>query len=270
MVYKSRKNVKLRDWMYMLLIVLFIFIICTWLFGRMYYKMKNGGVCEGMLNIDIPDMRSVLKKHFDTDRIYEFDDFLSGDECDALISHARNKVGDSKVVCKDGISCSSEWRTSRNTFVSDDEHPISKRITNKVEEVIGIDRSHFEDLQVVHYTKGQQYKEHFDACNENNIKNCDGDVIESGQRYATFIVYLNDDFMGGETCFPHYFRGNGKCEDLDAFKIIPKKGKAALFFNLMPDNITHKPQSIHAGLSPSSGEKWMCNKWIRTKPWRPK
>lgn len=225
---------------------------------------------EGMLDIPIPDMRGVLGKPFDTDKIYEFDNFLSKEDCEALIAYARDKVKDSMVVCANGVDCPNPARTSRNTFVSDDDHPVSRKISARVEEAIGISQKHFEDLQVVHYTKDQHYKEHFDACNGNHLKDCDGDVKTAGQRYATFIIYLNDDFAGGETCFPRRKRPDGKCEDPDAFKVRPKQGKAALFFNLMPDNITAKPESLHAGLPPSSGEKWMCNKWVRTRPWRPR
>ena len=46
-------------------------------------------------------------------------------------------------------------------------------------------------------------------------------------------------------------------------KTIPKTGKAVLFFNLNDDNTNRRDKSFHAGLPPTTGEKWMCNKWIR-------
>ena len=42
-----------------------------------------------------------------------------------------------------------------------------------------------------------------------------------------------------------------------------EKGKAVLFFNLNDDNTNRRDKSFHAGLPPNTGEKWMCNKWIR-------
>ena len=66
------------------------------------------------------------------------------------------------------------------------------------------------------------------------------------------ICTLYDDFQGGETHFP-----------LRNKKIIPVKGKAALFFNLDENNIDKLENSKHAGLPPTSGIKWMCNVWIR-------
>lgn len=54
------------------------------------------------------------------------------------------------------------------------------------------------------------------------------------------------------------------CGKPEVLKIRPKRGKAALFFNLESDGVTARKDSLHAGLPPTSGEKWLCNKWIRT------
>ena len=47
--------------------------------------------------------------------------------------------------------------------------------------------------------------------------------------------YLNEPDVGGETSFP-----KGNCDDFKqeigcGFKVIPKKGMAALFYNLLED-----------------------------------
>lgn len=220
---------------------------------------------ESFLNLPKPTIHST--KVFDEDHIYEYEDFLTKEECESLIKFARGKVLESKVVCKDGVHCfNKDVRTSRNAFVNDESHASVEKITKKVEEIMGMHRKYFEDLQIVHYQKGQLYTEHFDACPEMNIKDCDTHVLTSGQRYATFLIYLNDDFEGGETCFPKRIRSDGTCNDLDTYKVKPKQGKAVLFFNLNPDGVSVKPESLHAGLPPTRGEKWMCNKWIRTGP----
>ena len=66
---------------------------------------------------------------------------------------------------------------------------------------------------------------------------------------------MNDNFTGGETEFP---KRNIQAK--------PKIGKAVLFFNLNDDNTNRRDKSFHAGLPPNTGEKWMCNKWIRMNP----
>ena len=140
-------------------------------------------------------------------------------------------------------------RTSHNTFLPK-SHKVVKDIYEKLSNIINIDEDHFEQLQVVRYKPGQLYKAHWDACWEKD--KCHDFMKKGDNRYATFLLYLNDDFTGGETNFP-----------LRNKKIIPEKGKAALFFNLDKDNINKLENSKHAGLPPTSGVKWMCNVWVR-------
>ena len=66
-------------------------------------------------------------------------------------------------------------------------------------------------------------------------------------------MYLNDDYEGGETEFPAIglrYRG--------------RRGDALLFANV---DIVGNPdrRSIHAGLPPTRGEKWLLSQWIRNR-----
>ena len=217
-------------------------------------------------NLDRPNM-SILRVHgLNENIIHEFENFLDYKSCQAIIDYSKLKVMDSKVMCADGNQCYNKNRTSKNIFLRDDESKTVMLITEKIERILGIDRGHFEDLQVVNYKPGKEYREHWDACVTENLKDCGNLVEKQGQRYATFIIYLNDGYKGGETCFPR-INGNkkGYCNDKDSFKIVPKRGKGVLFFNLTEDGIRAKNEAMHAGLPPINGEKWMCNKWIRTR-----
>ena len=71
-----------------------------------------------------------------------------------------------------------------------------------------------------------------------------------GPRYITFIIYLNDDFKNGETFFPNINK-----------KIIPKTGKAAIFYNVDDKGLILQ-KSLHTRLDVKNGEKWIANKWI--------
>jgi hypothetical protein len=67
----------------------------------------------------------------------------------------------------------------------------------------------------------------------------------------TFLLSLNDDYEGGETQFPilnKLYRG--------------RKGNALFFWNVEPDGSPDK-RLLHAGLPPTSGEKWLLSQWIR-------
>lgn len=189
--------------------------------------------------------------NYDKDEIYEFKNFLSDEECLYIINKSRPLIKKSKVIGEKGKNVDdNNFRTSSNTFLKDEDDEIIKQISERIEKKISINKDHFEDLQVVHYQGGEQYKPHWDACVGEG--RCDSFLKKGGDRYATFILYLNDDFDAGETEFPKLNK-----------KVKPEKGKVVLFFNLNDDNKTYKENSLHAGLPPENGEKWMCNKWIR-------
>ena len=75
-----------------------------------------------------------------------------------------------------------------------------------------------------------------------------------GQRIATFLIYLNDGFEGGETDFPEAkVRFKGKRGDALMFRNVDQSGA--------PDFCT-----VHAGLLPTRGQKWLSSQWVRSKP----
>jgi prolyl 4-hydroxylase len=74
-------------------------------------------------------------------------------------------------------------------------------------------------------------------------------------RFATVLVYLNDDYSGGGTFFP---KRN--------YTVTPKQGKVIMFYNLSPTNRNVLESSLHGGLPVTEGKKYICNFWIRLKP----
>jgi prolyl 4-hydroxylase len=97
-----------------------------------------------------------------------------------------------------------------------------------------------EPLQLLRYRPGGEYKPHMDAL-----------PAEPNQRILTVLVYLSDDYQGGETQFPRTglsFRG--------------RTGDALLFRNASADG---RPDllSLHAGLPVTRGTKYLASRWIR-------
>ena len=80
-----------------------------------------------------------------------------------------------------------------------------------------------------------------------------GEIAQRGQRVATFLVYLNEAFEGGETHFVELQR-----------KFRPGAGGALFFYNV-DENGAPEPQSLHEGAAPTSGEKWLLSQFIRDK-----
>ncbi len=107
--------------------------------------------------------------------------------------------------------------------------------------------------KVLHYQPGETFAEHYDYLTPDEPAFAQ-ELAQRGQRAHTFLVYLNEGFEGGETAFPELdiaFRGN--------------TGDALLFTNV-DDAGAADPRTRHAGLPPTSGEKWLFSQWIRDLP----
>ena len=188
---------------------------------------------------------------YNRDKIYEFDNLLSVDECNMIIDMVKPSLKRSTLLSEDKYQSS---RTSSHVFL-ETTNQLLEKINIIVYSYLQIPAEHYEDLQVVNYKSTQRYDAHYDACDPDK-EICKKDIKDMGSlRYATFIIYLNDNFTGGETEFPKH-----------NFKAKPKIGKGVLFFNLNDNNTDRRDNSFHGGLPPIVGEKWMCNKWIRLKP----
>ena len=98
-----------------------------------------------------------------------------------------------------------------------------------------------EQLAVLHYSPGQQYRPHYDAY---------PDGYSSPQRLKTALIWLNDDFTGGETHFPR----------LD-IAVRGQPGDMLVFTNTLADG-SRDDRMEHAGLPVTSGEKWLASRWI--------
>jgi prolyl 4-hydroxylase len=178
---------------------------------------------------------------------YEIDDFLTYEECDEMIQMAQEKgLAPSLVYSEESDNTDTSHRVSDQAWVNTGHMSLIRKVSS----ISGKPPENFEEIQVVKYEKGGFFKPHYDACDggETFCKRMNGN---SGQRYMTCLVYLNDDFEGGETVFPK----------LDV-KIIPKKGKALVFFNT-DDKGELIRDSLHGGNPVDSGTKWICNVWVR-------
>jgi prolyl 4-hydroxylase len=179
-------------------------------------------------------------------RIYHYKNFLSDAECDYLIDLGKKKLKPSKVIDyeakKERLS---DYRTSSSTWLSYED---TKTIDERIAKVTHLPPSNFEQTHLVKYSVNEYYKSHEDFFGKK-----DPETKQSGDRLATFIIFLNTVPKGGETYFPK--------KDI---KVKPIKGDAVLFYNLKP-NGKEDYGTTHEGLPVLEGEKYIVNKWIRTK-----
>jgi prolyl 4-hydroxylase len=203
-----------------------------------------------------------------TPRVFRIANFLSAWECDTLIQLAvQNGLHASTVYAGGGTPQRRrdvQTRSSSNAWLDRNHHlNLTDRIYRRAAQVLQMDEASFghvapvddavedpryhsiaESLQVIRYKTGEEYTPHHDwvvASPDNRYQPC---------RFATLLIYLNDDFEGGETIFPravnkHYQEG---------IKIQPQQGTAILFYNMLPDgNVDDLSQ--HGSEKVTHGEK---------------
>lgn len=119
--------------------------------------------------------------------------------------------------------------------------------------LLGVPVACHEPPNAISYEPGQEYRRHADFI-EPTIPQFQSELKQLGQRVATIVTYLNEDFEGAETVFP----------DLD-IKFRGARGDAVYFANVLTDG-SPDYSTTHAALPPSRGRKWVLSQWIRAKP----
>ncbi len=178
------------------------------------------------------------------------DNFLPGDVCNQIVDYCeenalftRSKVSNNKK--NEDSNCGkpgpgiSAARTSESAVLIQKKEQALNYIYEKSVSLFNIAPERLEPIQCVKYRPDTYFIPHLDSGGK-----------EHDPRLYTMLIYLNDDFEGGETFFPEL----GK-------KIKPKRGTALIFKNMTcyDENIAY---SIHAGLPVTKGVKYACNIWV--------
>ena len=109
-----------------------------------------------------------------------------------------------------------------------------------------------EVLGLLRYRPGQAYQLHYDAFAEGS-PGADLGLQDGGQRIRTALVYLNEDYTGGET----------RMEHLD-IEVKGRTGDLLIFDNVDAEGRQHR-DSLHAGKPVESGTKWLLSQWYRER-----
>jgi len=175
--------------------------------------------------------------------------------CDWIIGRARWKLDAARVQDPaTGEVRQMDVRTNSGTGFSLVESDLLLQMVNaRVGAAIGVPLSHQEPTNVLHYAPGEEYRAHYDYFTQ--AEPHVGDLQVAGQRTVTVLIYLNDDYEGGETDFPEL-----------GWRYKGSTGDALMFWNTTPEG-EPDPRTLHAGLPPTRGEKWLYSKWVRAKPY---
>ena len=191
----------------------------------------------------------------DSPRFFTCPGFLPPALCEHLIARARPKLVQAKVFdAKSGSLKVDAMRSNTGAVFSLIETDfVTQLVRARIAAAAGVEPAALEPPEVLHYSIGESYRPHVDFFHP-QLPSFAEQMRSKGQRIKTCLVYLNDDFDGGETEFPKL-----------AIKYRGRTGDALFFENVKP-NGTGDLSTLHAGLPPTRGEKWLFSQWIRSKP----
>jgi len=188
-------------------------------------------------------------------RIRTIEGFASPAECDWVIAIARGRLNPAWVWDPlTGRNRPDPSRTNRGLDLGVGEMDLVVQVLRaRIATASNLPLPVFEPAQIMHYSVGQEFLPHHDYLDPSQP----GDraqIGRLGQRIATFLIYLNDDYEGGETVFPK-----------TGFRYRGRRGDALLFANIDAASRAPDPLTLHAGLPPTRGEKWIFSQWIRDR-----
>ena len=187
-----------------------------------------------------------MKKIQHTPQIWTIENFLSEEECQNLIIFSENKsYQEATVSLKSGAKMIKNIRNNDRLIYEDEKlaqnywqklkkicpifiNEIVREETQK-SEVVGLNPR----FRFYKYESNQRFKKHIDGRVE---------LEKEGQRQEsriTFMIYLSDDFEGGQTIFDYKNEKN----ELETIKIQPKIGTALCFVH----EIKHEGKPVPTG-----------------------
>jgi prolyl 4-hydroxylase len=188
-------------------------------------------------------------------RIATVEGMASPEMCDWLMTRARSKLAPAEVYDHEtgGQRIENVRTNSACYFRWEDSDLLLLALRARMASVAELPVYGLESTAVLHYTVGQEFHPHFDFLDIAKPGHAK-DVAGRGQRVLTFLMALNDDYEGGETEFPAL----GK-------RWKGRKGSTLFFWNVEPDGTIDR-RTLHAGLPPTRGEKWLLSQWMRARP----
>jgi prolyl 4-hydroxylase len=188
------------------------------------------------------------------------ENFVSKEDCEHFMNICKDKLKEA-LVSNNKQGMVSAGRSGKNCWLAHDHDSITKRVADRISQIVDIPLSHAEIFQVIYYDITQEYRSHYDGWLHNNSEKSNRCMKYGGQRVATALCYLNDVEEGGCTGFPRL-----------NIEVPPQQGKLLIFHNVYKDSgketgrSERHPLSEHAGRPVVKGEKWAFNLWFRETP----
>lgn len=224
------------------IILIIVSIVTTILFANYLYNyllLPKEPVIEtspfGYCNISKPYIKP-----------FELKNILTEKECNELINYCYDEKTDNGQTV--GIYVN---KTNNSVCWIPKTDVRVKNIVQKMATMFKIPFENAENVRITRYFPNQSFNDRFDSCCDDTLK-CREFMNRGGPRRISMIIYLTDDYTGGET----YFQNIG-------LKFKPKKGDAVVFYPMDPKTNKCHPALSYSGLPIDYGVKWIINIWFR-------
>ena len=194
------------------------------------------------------------KQVCDWPKIWTAENFTTPELCAWLVSRGKDNLRPSMMFDGQKTVFLAIRNCSDFPFTLVDGGVVLLLLRIRISLLTGLTVEQMEPPQIFHYALGQEIKAHYDSLYDREHP-YGRDGTYQGDRLATFLMYLNDDYEGG---------------DLDFVKVgFSYKGKTGdgLFFASMREG-KPDPQSLHGARPITQGEKYIFSQWIHDRPFK--
>jgi hypothetical protein len=185
-------------------------------------------------------------------QVQAYEGFICAAVCDWIIARARGRLARARVY--DPVSGENLVSVTRSNTVAniglDDVEFLDLLLQTKMAIACGLPIRNMEAPATLHYDVGEEISDHYDFVDPATPDYAQ-EIARNGQRIVTFLVYLNDDYEGGETGFPTL-----------GFSHKGQRGEGLFFVNTLSD-MQPDLRMLHAGRPPIRGEKWIVSQFVR-------
>ncbi|MCB2113340.1 MAG: 2OG-Fe(II) oxygenase [Parvularculaceae bacterium] len=184
-------------------------------------------------------------------RIGVFRAAAGGDLCDHLIGAALARLERQEIVDDAGVSRVHPHRRAMGAALGFGHLDLPAAYAGLLmARLAGAPHIHGESVMILRYQPGDEYRPHHDFLGPD-----EPDLQTRGQRVRTALLYLNEDYRGGETHFlaPDIAFSGGRGD--------------ILVFDNVDDAGAPDVAARHAGRPVLAGEKWLASLWFRDRPY---
>ena len=180
-------------------------------------------------------------------KVWHFKRLFTPAECDHLMHATADTFEPSMVYDSNRQLVRDEIRTSDGATIHWlIEDPAIVALNRRIAAISSSAYEGGEALALLRYSPGQEYRPHFDF-----VSGADN------RRIQTALIYLNDGYDGGETCF------------VETGLLVKGGAGDVVLFNNQGNDGGPNPMSKHAGMPVTSGRKFLATRWIRESRWIP-